>query len=38
MYDLMNQGQIGFLKTYVDNINLSEDNAKKMKTLIDEWP
>tara|TARA_B110000285_G_scaffold36355_1_gene39275 strand:- start:619 stop:777 length:159 start_codon:yes stop_codon:yes gene_type:complete len=38
MYEFMNTGEIGFLKTYVDNINLSEVDATKMKRLIDEWP
>ena len=38
MFDMMNSDNIGFLKTYVDNINLNDADIKKMKALIDEWP
>ena len=38
MFDFMNSGNISFLKTYVDNINLNKADIKKMKALIDEWP
>ena len=38
MYEFMNQGKISFLKTYVENIQLSKPDIAKMKTLIDEWP
>ena len=38
MFDMMNSGNVGFLKTYVDNINLNDADIKKMKALIDEWP
>lgn len=38
MYDLMNEGNMSFLNTYVENIGLTEIDVTKMKRLIDEWP